>query len=186
MDTLFPATVWRAAGAVAARVSLDSVQICEASFRCNQGMHKLLEVPIDSLKYSTKSGGYRFVAEENVLFVDIEFGVALNAKSADGPSFEIKASYLTTYRLTTNPPPEELMEFFFGSFAKANTLLNVWPYWREFASSCNSRMGLPQWNLPVLKLGPEPPPKVLDAKSRKKMATASSNEKKPGQKIKSK
>jgi hypothetical protein len=39
----------------------------------------------------------------------------------------------------------------FGVFSKTSLPLNTWPYFREFANSIMTRMGLPGVVLPVLK-----------------------------------
>ncbi len=156
MEKKLPREILSASGAVASRVSLDQVFIKTASFSSSGNRVSASGVDRNHLTHRNSEGTYSFNAEGNILEVEIEFSTTLVGKKVKDPTFHIKAAFVARYHLTTNPPPEALYEQFFGSFAKSNALLNVWPYWREFASSCNDRMGIPHWNLPVLRLIPKP------------------------------
>lgn len=164
MDKLFPAQILKAAGALAPRVSLDQVRIKDASFSSSGDWEGVTSVDTGSLAHSIAPGTFTFNEKANTLDVEIAFTATLEGRKSKAPSFQMKAIYVARYHLTTTPPPVDMHELFFGSFAKSNALLNVWPYWREFASSCNDRMGLPHWNLPVLRLVPEPVEPKVDTK----------------------
>lgn len=156
MDKFFPVQTLKAAGVLASRVSLDQVRIKEATFQSSGDWQGVSTVDIENISHSITPGGYSFDEKTNMLEVEIDFVAALDASKRQAQSFKIKAAFIACYHLTTTPPPTDMQELFFGGFSRANALLNVWPYWREFASSCNDRMGLPHWNLPVLRLLPEP------------------------------
>ncbi len=156
MDKHFPIQSLKAAGVLAQRVSLDQVRIQDSSFQSSGDWMGVPTVNTESISHSITPGTYRFDEKSNTLDVEIAFVATLDASKAKAPSFNIQAKFIARYHLTTTPPPADMRELFFGSFSKVNALLNVWPYWREFASSCNDRMGLPHWNLPVLRLLPEP------------------------------
>jgi hypothetical protein len=51
--------------------------------------------------------------------------------------------------------PEEL-----AAFARLNGVFNAWPYFREFLQSATTRMGLPQFVLPVFRVRKAPNPRV--------------------------
>lgn len=165
MDKHFPVQTLKAAGVLASRVSLDQVRIKEATFQSTGDWMGVPAINTESISHTITPGVYTFDEKSNTLEVEIDFVATLEATQKK-PSFKIQAAFIARYHLTTTPPPSEMQELFFGGFSKANALLNVWPYWREFASSCNDRMGLPHWNLPVLRLLPEPgEPKAPGKKS---------------------
>lgn len=179
MDKHFPIQILKAAGVLASRVSLDQVRIKEATFQSTGDWLGISTINPESVSHTITPGVYNFDEKSNTLEVEIDF-VAFHEASPKKPSFKIQAAFIARYHLTTTPPPSEMQELFFGGFSKANALLNVWPYWREFASSCNDRMGLPHWNLPVLRLLHEPgEPKTSTKKpkaSPKKPAGTSKSE----------
>ena len=156
MEKLLPAQVLKAAGVLATRVGLDKVCIKEASFGSSGDWDSQTHIDANAVLQSIDPVTYVFNEKTNTLDVDISFMVSLGKQTTKANGFQIKAIFVARYHLTTTPPPQDMRELFFGSFSKSNALLNVWPYWREFASSCNDRMGLPHWNLPVLRLVPEP------------------------------
>lgn len=60
--------------------------------------------------------------------------------------------------------PEEL-----AAFASLNGVFNAWPYFREFLQSATTRMGLPQFVLPVFRVrkAPKPGPAARVPSARK-------------------
>lgn len=63
---------------------------------------------------------------------------------------EISARITVDYLLESSEvPPKEKLE----QWAKGNSLLHCWPYWREFCHSTLSRMSLPITMMPMLDLG---------------------------------
>lgn len=76
------------------------------------------------------------------------------------PCVGIEASFLVTYAADglSGLGPEH-----FSSFGALNGVFNAWPYWRELLHNLTSRMGLPAFVLPVLRLGTPMPPSA-DAK----------------------
>jgi hypothetical protein len=174
MDKHFPVQTLKAAGVLASRVNLDQVRIKEATFQSSGDWVGVPTANTERISQTITPGVYSFDEKANTLEVEIDFVATLEASKDQASSFKIQAAFIARYHLTTTPPPTEMQDLFFGGFSKANALLNVWPYWREFASSCNDRMGLPHWNLPVLRLLPEPgepkPPRTKPGASPKKGA----------------
>lgn len=164
MEKLLPAQVLKAAGVLATRVGLDNVCIKEASFSSSGNWDGQTHINANAVLQSIDPVTYAFNEQTNTLDVEISFAVGLEKRGAKTPGFQIKAVFVASYHLTTTPPPEDMRKLFFGSFSKSNALLNVWPYWREFASSCNDRMALPHWNLPVLRLVPKPTEVIEEVK----------------------
>lgn len=60
---------------------------------------------------------------------------------------EVTATFSACYAIT-----EKLSEEAITEFAKYNVGLNVWPYWREYASSTAKRLGLPSFAIPLYRL----------------------------------
>ncbi len=59
----------------------------------------------------------------------------------------IEAKYVAIYSCDSKLSDEALEEF-----AMRNSIIHVWPYWREFLSSQSSKMGLPKLIVPTLQL----------------------------------
>jgi hypothetical protein len=70
---------------------------------------------------------------------------------------KIEAEFLLTYRLHSK---EGFSLDDLKAFCSMNPLYNAWPYWRELVQSMTSRMDVPVFTIPLLKLKP--------AKSKKK------------------
>ena len=64
---------------------------------------------------------------------------------------EVKADFNAIYFVK-----EELTEEEINAFGASNVGFNVWPYWREYASSISSRMRLPNFIIPFKRLKDTP------------------------------
>ena len=64
--------------------------------------------------------------------------------------YELVAKFRAIYSIAG---PEPLAPADVQQFAHWNALFNVWPYWREYVSSTVIRAHLPQFTVPVIKLG---------------------------------
>jgi hypothetical protein len=62
---------------------------------------------------------------------------------------ELTALFVSDYRITAQPPPEDSA---LAEFAKHNAVFNIWPYWREFLQSMCLRHRLPNVILPMFTL----------------------------------
>jgi len=67
----------------------------------------------------------------------------------DEELFSIHFSLLVKYDL---PSDADFAPQYLEFFAENNVPANVWPYARELVSSMTSRMGLPPFTLPILKV----------------------------------
>lgn len=92
--------------------------------------------------------------------ITMDFGFRYLSTKAEEPSeddegskdlvAEISACITVDYLLESSEiPPKEKLD----QWAKSNTLLHSWPYWREFCHSTLSRMNLPITMMPMLDLG---------------------------------
>ncbi|MGZ8927060.1 MAG: hypothetical protein ACXW03_01240 [Methylobacter sp.] len=60
---------------------------------------------------------------------------------------EVVATFSAIYRLVEEIPVEAVREF-----AKYNVGFNVWPFWREYASSTATRLGLQSFPIPLYRV----------------------------------
>ncbi len=72
-----------------------------------------------------------------------------SSDSEQGRIFTLEASFKLFYHTDVL---DSLDESIIEAFARTNGVYNAWPYWREFAQSMTSRMGLPPLTLPVFRL----------------------------------
>lgn len=95
------------------------------------------------------------VCENGRLSANIDFAVSASPENDDAVRiFGMKCSFRVTYQLEEgfHPTPQEAK-----TFAAANAVFNVWPYFREFAQSMCSRLGFSSTPaIPFLKLIPKP------------------------------
>ena len=66
----------------------------------------------------------------------------------DGPEVvvQIQADYLLKYQLKNR---RGISKKEVRSFSEINTIVHIWPYWREYVQSQTARMGLPSIIMPV-------------------------------------
>ncbi len=64
-----------------------------------------------------------------------------------GTVVEVIATFSACYAMVEELPDEAITEF-----ANYNVGFNVWPYWREYASSTAKRLGLPSFAIPLYRL----------------------------------
>ena len=64
---------------------------------------------------------------------------------------EVSARFTVDYLIgTPEAPPEDMLE----NWAKSNSLLHCWPYWREFCHATLLRMNLPITMMPMMEVNP--------------------------------
>lgn len=114
----------------------------------------------------------RFEEATNILEVSIAIKAedvhsATEAAVGEG-GMDLGAGFVLTYQLMTAPPPAELREDLFMAFSRINGLINVWPYFREFAHQAASRMGYPNVIVPLLRIEANQPKVSTQATAEKK------------------
>lgn len=155
------ATQIRAAGVVAQVADLSDIRL--ESLGCSAPVDKDEIVGQDcDLRIAT---GTKYDHDEDSasLIVRVRARVELHELHGAGdkagrPVVQIKAIFRLTYQLPENPPPEEMKEELFSSFAAVNGVYNAWPYLRELVQSTTARMGYPGILIPLYRI-----PKVGDA-----------------------
>lgn len=65
----------------------------------------------------------------------------------DKVEVEVIATFSAIYRVLEEIPEDAIQEF-----AKFNVGYNVWPFWREYASSTATRLGLPSFPIPLYRI----------------------------------
>lgn len=68
------------------------------------------------------------------------------------PWMQIDAGFRLRYSIHSTPPPPELANELFTSFAAVNGPLNAWPYLRELVDSTTRRMEVPNIFLPLFRV----------------------------------
>lgn len=97
------------------------------------------------------SGVGEFSSEDHKVRVLAQFKLEACAEDPESkPSVRIRAAFELTYRV---PDDVHVLQEAVQQFAKANGVFNAWPYWREIVHSTTTRMGLPGFVAPVLRLG---------------------------------
>lgn len=107
---------------------------------------------------------------DHLLPVACDFSLA--AREEEEPRREVmrvEATFLVSYEVAH---PENLSKEDLHHFARINPLYNAWSYWREFVHSMTTRMGLPPFLVPLLKIGPRqapapPPPEEKKRRGRR-------------------
>lgn len=156
---------FKASGILAQHVLLKSIKFIDGHFYADGEFSTPSLMDTKNLRHSAWKYQYQFNEERNELSV-ISFFELNSAPKKGKASFQIRASIQANYILDTEPPPADLRNLFFDSFAQHNCLIHVWPYWREFASSSANRLNLPYWTEPVIHFRlKKTPAKVMDKKS---------------------
>lgn len=70
-----------------------------------------------------------------------------DAEKESNTVVEVIATFSACYAMVEELPDEAITEF-----ANYNVGFNVWPYWREYASSTAKRLGLPSFAIPLYRL----------------------------------
>ena len=84
----------------------------------------------------------------------LTFDLRLQGKADEAVVLDIAARVVLEYALPANTIPSSTdMKL----FARANGMLNVWPYWREFIQNSTLRAGLPPLTLPLFRVVPGSP-----------------------------
>jgi len=108
------------------------------------------------------SAKHFFAEEQGMLIVQIEFDLKFQDSklaSTGSQGIGIRATYELTYDLThefsDDPPPPQLRDFLFRSFAGVSAVHHLWPYWRELVYSLTQRFGVDPIVLPLIKFESE-------------------------------
>ena len=119
--------------------------------------------------------GLEFIVSHN-------FGVRGIKAEPEGSTevlFQIEANYHVSYELKTERR-RGITKSDVASYAEINSIVHVWPFWREFVHNQTSRM-----NLPVILLNVKTPHKSLAKLIKERQNTAKSPPKKAKQRDKS-
>lgn len=87
---------------------------------------------------------------ELVATITFNLRVAFPDESPNEGKIAMEAKYCAVYAIDSM---EGLSEDHFAAFISWVGVYNTWPYWREFAQSITTRMGLPGLKLPLYVMG---------------------------------
>lgn len=82
------------------------------------------------------------------LSIHVHFNVTV--KSADRELLTLKATFGVDYDLNRGMPESTVADI--PAFAATNTMVHVWPYYRELVQSTAWRMGIPPFPLPLFRV----------------------------------
>jgi preprotein translocase subunit SecB len=81
--------------------------------------------------------------------LNILFDLALRGYKDEDVLLEVSARIEAVYSI---PEDSTFTPYQLECFAKANGMLNIWPYWRDFVQSTVQRAGLPALTLPLFRV----------------------------------
>lgn len=91
------------------------------------------------------------------LRVRVHFSINVKANEDATELFRMKATFEALYALNRGMPEEAVAAI--GAFASTNTMLHVWPYYRELVQATTWRMGIPPFPLPLFRISDSLPEK---------------------------
>jgi len=151
-----------AARAVIACAEVESIRITRSKFGSRIHMSEAPQVEL-----TTSSKTEELIAGGKLtIFLDL----SLRGLKGEEVWLEIAARIEAQYSL---PDDATFTAFQLKSFARANAMLNVWPYWRDFVQSTVQRAALPPLTLPLFRVIHKP--KVHIQGGTKAIAAKSSN-----------
>lgn len=86
----------------------------------------------------------------NLLGVTVRFRVTVVSNEDKNQLCVMNAIFLAKYVFPDAMPVDVVKDM--GAFAQTNTLIHVWPYYRELVQSTFWRMGIPPFPLPLFRI----------------------------------
>jgi hypothetical protein len=80
--------------------------------------------------------------------VRIKLDLSYENDAPKDPAISIMATFVANYQIIEEFHDEEA----FHQFLQHVGMANIWPYWREFAQSMTTRMGLPAFPVPLVNV----------------------------------
>ena len=130
-----------AARAVIACVELESVRIIHSRF-----VTSMPTLPTTPIELATTSRTEESIDGESLYVV---LDLALRGFKKEDVVLDVNARIEAVYSI---PADATFSPYQMKCFAKANGMLNVWPYWRDFVQSTVQRAGLPALTLPLFRV----------------------------------
>jgi hypothetical protein len=129
----------------AMKLKLLSIRLAESVSKL--GELKKGQLPGHATQFMSVSLG---TSSENTKLVGVNVRIKLDA-SYDGdqtkdPAMSIMASFVADYSTAEDVPGNDVFQKLISTVGVAN----IWPYWREFAQSMTTRMGLPAFPVPLI------------------------------------
>jgi preprotein translocase subunit SecB len=131
-----------------AAVRLKDIRLVEANVKTSvRSAHEVgeVELAIDKSaivkEYAADDGMFWVLAKIHAQLIPVE--------PKKSPPVSIKATFELRYSM---PKELKVSQAQLSTFARINSVFNVWPYWREFVQNMVARMNLPTLTLPVFRL----------------------------------
>jgi len=81
-----------------------------------------------------------------VVNVRIKLDASYDGDQTKEPAMSILANFVADYAIVDEFPDKDVFQKFIATIG----LAHIWPYWREFAQSITTRMGLPAFPIPLI------------------------------------
>ena len=131
------------------------VTIVLKSSECQAFVYPTLVDPAKCSVDTNISSRFEKTQDEKGIFSFLDFTLtSVSSESAEGKTpqllFQVKATFVAVYGLPVTEFSKEAME----SFVNTNAVFHAFPYFREFAQSMTSRLGVPPITLPLYRISP--------------------------------
>jgi len=162
------ATKLAAAAMVARHVELHEVRLSRVDAQVLTDVDEALKLGV-SVDIGKHVHSFAFDETRRTLKVYIGVDVRIGPETAGRANessralAKVSVVFALSYQMNVAPPPAEIRDVLFSSFAEINGTYNGWPYIREQIQAITSKMGLPPIVLPVHRIpkpAANPPPSV--------------------------
>lgn len=143
---------------VAKAVELDAIALRSWTAKFNSEEPGLPKLPGPLEVAAGHKSSYRLDPERRRLDVEIRFNVSGKSK-ADESGTEVLSVKCTLVLRYSAAEPLDVSAEQLHHFTDLNALVNAWPYFRELVHDTTTRMGIPPFFLPLLRL-PRTAPKT--------------------------
>ena len=160
---------------VARKATLSKIHMCSGSFEKakEENLREKLSVFIDVGSEFFKREGLSFSAQANFHFK----GVPQDDDKAIG--VKVEGLFILQYKLQDD---NDIDDKEIATFCEINAIYNAWPYIREYLAACLTRLDLPPFTMPLLKIGQKKQEKQKAAPVQKKKTVSKKTDKSPKKK----
>ena len=155
---------FRALSRVVKQVSLENLYLMKCSAARTPDAASLekvfLRLDFSSELFSADERNNKFAARS---YMKVE---GLPDEDDDNAVVTIEAEYIVNYKIVKNKGVIDRSDI--EKFCSMNAIYNAWPFFRELILNMTSRMDLPPFTLPLLKIRPKAKSKKQDGRQSKK------------------
>ncbi len=138
--------VMKCVSAIAQVMQLDSIRFADCAFsylECTEEVETPVRIGVMDQKTT-------LVDEELRVVINFEFHTPSPFEEESSKRVDIRACVEVIYMANEDAEFDESDAEVFG---RVNGIYNAWPYWREYVHTSLVRLGLPAFDLPLLRVG---------------------------------